>query len=236
MSDRSIVVNIVRHGKVHNPENVFYGRLEGFHIAEEGRNMAKELGKKLVECGIAQQLSKVYSSPQLRARETAECIIEGIICENSSSISFTKNDIDIAESFNEILSPLQGISITKLNDINWRIYDPCNIKKLLETDEIPPFETFEQGYSRTIDGIKNLAVESINNGYNSILITTHGCSCLAAKMWVNGIDASKRDEVLEDKEYYPLYCGLLSITLDKQGNIINFSEISGNEVDDGKKI
>ncbi len=30
-------VHVVRHGEVHNPDGVLYGRLPGFHLSEAGR-------------------------------------------------------------------------------------------------------------------------------------------------------------------------------------------------------
>ena len=37
---RLTVVHLVRHGEVHNPDGVLYGRLPGFHLSELGRAMA----------------------------------------------------------------------------------------------------------------------------------------------------------------------------------------------------
>ena len=33
MSDAPTVVHLVRHGEVHNPEKVLYGRLPGFRLS-----------------------------------------------------------------------------------------------------------------------------------------------------------------------------------------------------------
>ena len=61
------VVHLLRHGEVHNPEGVLYGRLPGYHLSELGRKMADRVAEYLADHDIAH----VVSSPLERARETA---------------------------------------------------------------------------------------------------------------------------------------------------------------------
>ena len=37
------VVHLLRHGEVHNPEGVLYGRLPGYRLAERGERMAERV-------------------------------------------------------------------------------------------------------------------------------------------------------------------------------------------------
>ncbi len=60
-------VYFIRHGAVANPENVLYGRLPGFPLSMEGRLMAEKLAKLFSK----KEISAVYTSPQLRCRQTA---------------------------------------------------------------------------------------------------------------------------------------------------------------------
>jgi len=62
------VVHLVRHGEVHNPEGVLYGRRDGFHLTDRGRAMAEATAASLA----ARDVTVVRSSPLERARETAE--------------------------------------------------------------------------------------------------------------------------------------------------------------------
>ncbi|MEW2582783.1 histidine phosphatase family protein [Streptomyces virginiae] len=64
------VVHLVRHGEVHNPDGVLYGRREGYHLSELGRQMAERVAEHLKSRDIAY----VVSSPLERAQETAEPI------------------------------------------------------------------------------------------------------------------------------------------------------------------
>jgi broad specificity phosphatase PhoE len=62
------VVHLLRHGEVHNPDQVIYGRIPGFHLSEDGRMMAKAAADFLA----GRDITALFSSPMERARETAE--------------------------------------------------------------------------------------------------------------------------------------------------------------------
>lgn len=61
------VVHLLRHGEVHNPEKVLYGRLPDFHLSDLGRQMADMAAVALAENDI----TVVTASPLERAQETA---------------------------------------------------------------------------------------------------------------------------------------------------------------------
>ncbi len=63
---------LVRHADVHNPQQLFYGRLPRFRISELGRRQAAFLRDRLADRPIA----SFYSSPMLRARLTAQVLAE----------------------------------------------------------------------------------------------------------------------------------------------------------------
>ncbi|WP_106539698.1 histidine phosphatase family protein [Haloactinopolyspora alba] len=57
----------MRHGEVHNPAGVLYGRLPGYHLSELGQAMAGRVADVVADRAVA----AVVSSPLERARETA---------------------------------------------------------------------------------------------------------------------------------------------------------------------
>ena len=61
------VVHLLRHGEVHNPEKVLYGRLPGYRLSETGEAMALAAAEWLAD----ENLTHVVSSPLERARQTA---------------------------------------------------------------------------------------------------------------------------------------------------------------------
>lgn len=60
-------VHLVRHGEVHNPEAVLYGRRPGYHLSDLGREMADELALAFEDHDVR----CVIASPLERAVETA---------------------------------------------------------------------------------------------------------------------------------------------------------------------
>jgi broad specificity phosphatase PhoE len=67
VNDVRTVVHLLRHGEVHNPTGILYGRLPGFHLSEHGRNQAEIVAKALTDTDI----TALYASPLQRAQETA---------------------------------------------------------------------------------------------------------------------------------------------------------------------
>lgn len=60
------VVHLVRHGEVHNPDGILYGRLPAYHLSENGVEMADLVAHTLADHDIAQ----LRCSPLERAQET----------------------------------------------------------------------------------------------------------------------------------------------------------------------
>lgn len=67
MSDAPSRLFLVRHGRVHNPDELAYGHLPRFGIGDEGREQAQRAAAWLAN----QQVAALYVSPLLRARQTA---------------------------------------------------------------------------------------------------------------------------------------------------------------------
>ena len=61
------VVHLMRHGEVHNPDGILYGRLPGYLLSELGREMADQVARFLGDHDVV----SLVASPLERARETA---------------------------------------------------------------------------------------------------------------------------------------------------------------------
>ena len=66
-ADDRTVVHLMRHGEVHNPTGVLYGRLDGYHLTDLGREMAGSYAAHLETNDIV----LVVASPLDRAQQTA---------------------------------------------------------------------------------------------------------------------------------------------------------------------
>lgn len=66
MSDKT-TVHLLRHGEVHNPTGVLYGRRPGFHLSDLGREMAQTVAEAIAH----RDVTHLRVSPLERAQETA---------------------------------------------------------------------------------------------------------------------------------------------------------------------
>jgi broad specificity phosphatase PhoE len=60
-------VHLLRHGEVHNPQGILYGRSSGYHLSERGRKMAERIADRIGD----RDITHIVSSPLERAQETA---------------------------------------------------------------------------------------------------------------------------------------------------------------------
>ncbi len=66
------IVHVLRHGEVHNPRGILYGRLPGFRLSVAGEAQARAVASVLADHDI----THVVASPLQRAQETATPIAE----------------------------------------------------------------------------------------------------------------------------------------------------------------
>jgi broad specificity phosphatase PhoE len=68
------VVHLMRHGEVHNPTGVLYGRLPGFRLSEAGEGMARTVAGWFAE----RDVTYLVASPLERAQQTAQPIADAL--------------------------------------------------------------------------------------------------------------------------------------------------------------
>ena len=61
------IVHVMRHGEVHNPDKILYGRLPDYHLSERGQAQARAVADWL----SLRDITHVVASPLERAQETA---------------------------------------------------------------------------------------------------------------------------------------------------------------------
>ena len=62
------IVHLMRHGEVHNPSGVLYGRMPGFHLSDLGHKMAQKVADMVGD----RDITHLVASPLERAQETAQ--------------------------------------------------------------------------------------------------------------------------------------------------------------------
>jgi broad specificity phosphatase PhoE len=66
------IVHLLRHGEVHNPEGVLYGRLPGYRLSARGEAQAKTVAAALA----GEDITALLASPLERAQQTAAPLAE----------------------------------------------------------------------------------------------------------------------------------------------------------------
>lgn len=181
---------LMRHGEVHNPDEVLYGRLPNFYLSQEGIRQAHAAGAWLQQKDIA----KIYCSPMERAQETA-----GIVAEYQQDLT-PQHD----ERIIEILTPYQGRPISELEAINWDMY----------TGNQPPYEVPETVLDRVHDFFE-FALEHHQD--ESIVAVGHGDILVFPWLHAQGVvpEYQMKDELLQYNlpEPYPATASIMTYTL-----------------------
>jgi broad specificity phosphatase PhoE len=67
-TDSATTLFLVRHGQVHNPQAIIYGRLPGFGLSAQGREQLEKAAAQLQSQG---PFAALFASPLQRAQESA---------------------------------------------------------------------------------------------------------------------------------------------------------------------
>ena len=160
-------IYFVRHGEVRNPLGLFYGRSFGFPLEEAGIIQAHDAGKYLKNKAI----DIVYSSPQLRTRETAEIILEyhdGMVLRPTNLL-------------NEVNCPFDGQPIGIAVERSFDVYSGVGIG----------FEQPEDVLSRARKFIRGVLTG--HNGQNVVAVS-HGDLIAFTLLWANKIEIEPKNK------------------------------------------
>jgi broad specificity phosphatase PhoE len=103
------VVHLLRHGEVHNPDHVLYGRLPGYHLSANGQLMAAAAA----DFFEGRPVAAVFASPLERAQETAKPVAERL------GLTITTDD-GLIESGNVLEGKSVSLASLAVNPMNWR--------------------------------------------------------------------------------------------------------------------
>lgn len=173
-------IHFVRHGNVHNPEGILYGRLPGFRLSEAGIAQAEAAAAALK----GRPLVAIYSSPQLRAQQTA-----ALIARHHPGLKVRRTSL-----LDEVHSPHQGRPIAEMEATGWRLYE-----------NLPP------GYETPQDVLARVRrfIQRVRRAHpeGEVVAVSHGDVVLALRFWVAGVPFTD-----DTKNTAPLYPATASIT------------------------
>lgn len=101
-------VYFIRHGQVYNPQRIWYGRMPFYHLTKKGRFQIEKVAKHLSDKNI----SLIYSSPLLRARQSAR------ILRNKLKI----RKIHFSQKISEVKSSFEGSTEAYLKSIKYNVF------------------------------------------------------------------------------------------------------------------
>ncbi|WP_102157335.1 histidine phosphatase family protein [Zhihengliuella halotolerans] len=191
-------VHLMRHGEVHNPDRVLYGRLPGYHLSELGYEMAERAAAYFTarrENGA--NIVSVAASPLLRAQETARPTAQALGLE-----------IDVEPRIVEAGNRFEGMS-----DVKKRLRDP-RLWSLLVNPLRPSWgEPYREQVARVMEAVserRDRAVELGGDGAEAILVAHQ------LPIWVTRLAAERRPLAHDPRRRE---CSLASITsLDFDGD------------------
>jgi len=159
-------ISLVRHASVHNPSNIFYGRLPGFSISKRGQIEAACTARALKDLTI----DEIISSPLLRCRQTAAEILKYHHLKLRQSSLIT-----------EVLTTFQGQSADVVDLRNGDVYSGVDSKYEQPEDILLRVQKFLFRIRRTFPEKHVVAV-------------THGDIILFMMLWASHLSTTPHNK------------------------------------------
>ncbi|MCT9869065.1 histidine phosphatase family protein [Paenarthrobacter aurescens] len=195
-------VHLLRHGEVHNPDGVLYGRLPEFHLSERGREMARMLADHFTaRVSQGAKIVHLVASPLTRAQETAMPTSEALNLEITT-------DPRIIEAENHF----EGLHPTKsefLKPKHW-IY----FRNPLRPSWGEPYKEQAARVLAAVEDARVKAIELGGDGAEAILVSHQ------LPIWSTRLTAEGRRLAHDPRKRECTLTSLTSLTLDDNGKIV----------------
>lgn len=176
-------VHLLRHGEVHNPEGVLYGRLPEFHLSDLGRQMAERAAQALAR----RDVTHVAASPLERAQETAAPVA-------ASHGLDVATDADLIEADNKFEGKVVGVGDGVLrHPETWRyLWNP------IRPSWGEPYVDLAARMRVAVAAAREAAT-----GHEAVLVSHQ------LPIWIARLDAERRRFIHDPRKRQ---CGLASLT------------------------
>ncbi|MDD7835549.1 MULTISPECIES: histidine phosphatase family protein [Paenarthrobacter] len=195
-------VHLLRHGEVHNPDGVLYGRLPEFHLSERGREMARMLADHFVaRAAEGAKIVHLVASPLTRAQETAMPTAEAL----NLKVAIEPRIIEAENHF-------QGLHPTKsefLKPKHWFYF-----RNPLRPSWGEPYKQQAARVLAAVEDARLKAIELGGDGAEAILVSHQ------LPIWTTRLTAEGRRLAHDPRKRECTLTSLTSLTLDDDGKII----------------
>lgn len=170
-------IHLIRHGEVHNPQRILYGRLPRFGLSEKGRRQAGSAGRYLNNMPI----EALFASPMLRARQTAAEILGQI----------EPLKLHISVLLNEVCTSFEGWPGAEIDARNGDVYSGVAA-------------CYEQPRDVVVRTQKFIGRMRKRYGGRQVAAVTHGDIITFMVLWIKGFDLTPENKTRLIHAGYPV--------------------------------
>lgn len=197
------VVHLLRHGEVHNPEGVLYGRRDGYHLTALGLRMADRVAEMVGDRDIV----AVWASPLERAQQTAAPLAAARGVE-------IRSDDRILESTNVFEGERFGAGAGALRR-------PSTWKHLWNPLRPSWGEPYKQVAARMMSAVDDARAAA--RGHEAVLVSHQ------LPIWTTRLAAEGRSFLHDPRKRQCTLCSLTSLTYDGDRlTTVTYSEPAGD--------
>jgi len=197
------VVHLLRHGEVHNPQGILYGRSSGYHLSERGRKMADRVADRIGQ----RDITHIVSSPLERAQETAAPLAAG----RGLTVELDERVIESGNIFEGQHFDLRD-SILRRPQV-WRsLWNPFR----------PSWgEPYKQVVARMWLAV--LEAREIATGHEAVIVSHQ------LPIWITRLKAEGRQFLHDPRKRHCTLCSLTSFTFEDEKLVsVGYSEPAGD--------
>lgn len=197
-------VHLLRHGEVHNPEGVLYGRRDGFHLSDLGHRMAQRIGETIGDRDIVH----IRTSPLERAQETAAPLAE----VRGLTPTIDPRVIESANDFEGLSFADGAMTIVKRPHLWRHLYNP------LKPSWGEPYDEIAGRMVAAIHDARDAA-----RGHEAVVVSHQ------LPIWTTRLFLEKRSYLHHPKSRQCTLCSLTSIVFDDDRvTQVRYSEPAGD--------
>lgn len=204
-------VHLLRHGEVHNPEGILYGRRDGYHLSQLGQQMAQRVADEIGDRDIVH----LRTSPLERAQET--------LAPLAAATGLTPEiDLRVIESTNAF----EGLSFS---DGAWTIIKRPHLWPKLHNPLKPSWgEPYDQIAARMVAAVHD--ARDAARGHEAVIVSHQ------LPIWTTRLFLEKRSYLHHPKNRQCTLCSLTSIVFDGDDVAqVRYSEPAGDLIPVGDR-